>query len=487
MNPEEVARLHQFREGFTLVDYAEAGLPIFRLTLEAVTTSHRQMPTIQEFVLRSLALGIENEDEIARMLGLKLDVVQAVTNMLVSDNFVARQAAAPDRESFRLTEAGQARLEQDQVEELKEEMLVIDYDGIRRLPIRLAGASVLRASELRSHGAIEIRPYPAEAPPITELAIPDVTRVIRRQGGEDFRRTVLALKRIVRRSNVYREAVALVFAADRGSEVQVAFAIDGKLSDLHERAFAEHGGPRKMGFVKALTDRDARRRIEKIAGKDLVRSYPSKEAMAEVRREEQEAEIAIRSLRSAAHGAIRNAPVQVALRNAQERLSIASHALQSMQVRPLACYEQDELLDEALTSARRSLVITSAGVQPLPVNGYFLRALDKLIEGGVDIRVETVLAPSIEARGGDHYDPLAELSKRAARKQLVLEKAPRRQLFFLFQDEDLAVISNRPFLGEVSRRSGFLRVEGLVTRRPEYIRSIREALVASTTGARRRA
>ena len=77
-----------------------------------------------------------------------------------------------------------------------------------------------------------------------------VTRVIRRQGGEDFRRTVLALKRVVRRSNVFREAVALVFAADKGDEVQIAFAIDGKLSDAYERAFAERGGLAKWASSK---------------------------------------------------------------------------------------------------------------------------------------------------------------------------------------------------------------------------------------------
>jgi hypothetical protein len=487
VSPEEVARTHQFREGFKLVDYAEVGLPVFRLTIEAVTTSYRLMPTIQEFVMRSLALGIEHEDEIARMLGLKIEVVRAATNMLVFDTFVARQAAPPDRESFTLTQAGQVRLEQELVEELKEEMLVIDYDGIRRLPIRLAGTSVLRASELRDNGAIEIRPYPADAPQINELAIPDVTRVIRRQGGEDFRRTVLALKRIVRRNNVFREAVALVFAADRGSEIQVAFAIDSKLSDLHERSFSEHGGPKKMGFVKALAEGDARRRIEKIAGKDLVRAYPSKDVMAESRREQQEAEANVRSLRAAAQGATRNGPASVALRSAEERLTIARHELQSMQIRPLACFEQEELLDEALSSANQSLIITSAGIQPLIVNGYFLRAVDRLSQAAVNVQIETQLTPSIEARGGDYYDPLAELSNRAARNQLILTKVPRRELYFLFQDDDLAVVSNRPFLGEISRRSGFLRVDGLVTRRPEYVRLIKDALAVSTTIAKRRA
>ena len=204
MNPEDVARNYQFREGFRLVDYGEVGLPIFRLTIEAVTMAHRTMPTIQEFVMRCLALGETREPDIARMLGLKLDVVRGAMNALISDRYVSRQPAAGDTELFRLTDAGQVRLKNEREEVPQEEMIVIDYDGIRRARVRLTGESVVRTSELHTAGAIQIRPYPAEAPPITELRIPDVTKVIRRQGGEDFRRTVLTLKRIVRRSNVFR-------------------------------------------------------------------------------------------------------------------------------------------------------------------------------------------------------------------------------------------------------------------------------------------
>src|SRR5258708_4161140 len=322
MTPEEVARANQFREGFTLVDFAAVGLPIFRLTLEAVTTSYRSLPTIQEFVMRCLSLGETREEDIARMLGLKLEVVTAAINILVSDGYVVRQAAPADLKSFRLTEAGEARLEHERLEVPQEEMLVIDYDGIRRTPIRLAGTSVLRASEIKAAGAIEIRPYPADPPGIAELQIPDVTRVIRRQDNDDFRRTVLALKRVVRRYNVFREAVALVFAADRGGEVQVAFAIDGKISEAHERAFAENGGPRKMGVVKALGENDARRRLERIAGREMLRGFPAHAELISLRHAEAQAEVEVRSLRLAAGGSTRGNPAALRLSVAKERLTL---------------------------------------------------------------------------------------------------------------------------------------------------------------------
>ncbi len=351
------------------------------------------------------------------------------------------------------------------------------------MPVRLSGTSVLRASELKAIGAVEIRPYPAEPPDVSELQSPEVTRVIRRQGGEDFRRTVLALKRVVRRSNVFREAVALVFAADKGDEVQIAFAIDGKLSDAYERAFAERGGPRKMGFIKALGEGDARKKLERFVGRDILAACPDRSEMTAARTAEAEAEEEVRSIRPAAERGGRNNAAVGALKVAMEKLSVARHNIESKPIRPLACFEQKVLLEEALNNASRSLIISSAGVQPTIVNGPAIREIDRLIESRVDIVIETELAPRADPRG--NFDPLYELTKRSNNSLLRLVKGPHRGLYFLIQDGDLAVISSRPFLGEVARRSGFVKLSGVVARGSGYIRAIQEMWLASSKRATR--
>lgn len=481
MTPAEVARRHQFREGFTLVDYAEVGLPVFRLTIEAVTTSLRSIPAIQEFVMRGMALGEEDETVIAAMLGLKPDLVRGAMDGLVNDGHAARTLLPGGGETFRLTEAGEHRLAQELEEVPQEEMLVIDYDGIRRTPIRLAGQSVVRAAELRQHGAVEVRPYPAEPPAIGELAIPDVTRVIRRQGGEEFRRTVLALKRIVRRNNVFREAVALVYAADCGTEVQVAFAIDGQLSEAHERTFAQHGGPRKMGFLKAVSERDGRRALERLLGKDLVRRLPDPARMPALRKAEADAAEEVRSAEPAAMAqrSGRAGPAATALKAAQERLSIARHDLDTFPIREMAPFEQDELLNEALENATRSLLITSAGLSVGYVNPYLLRDLDRLAADRVEIDIASFIKPQLESRSNDAYDPVVELTKRSKRNALRLMQMRHADVFILIQDDEFAVVSNRPFLGEVGRRTGFQRVEGVVVRAKDLVERIRDIAVAA--------
>ena len=490
MSPEQVARKYQFREGFRLVDYGEVGLPVFRLTLEAVTMAHRPMPTIQEFVMRCLALGEVHEPDVARMLGLKVDLVSAAMDVLVEDGYALRQPLSGERHAFKLTEEGEERLKQDKLETPQEEMLVIDYDGIRRVALRLTGESVVRAAELQASGAVQIRPYPAEAPSIDELSIPEVAKVIRRHGGEDFRRTVLALKRVVRRNNVFREAVALVFASEASEEIQVAFALEGKLAESHERAFAQNGGPRKMGFVRSVATVETRKRLERLVGRAMIRRMPEPAALKLARAEESDALAEVVSIEPAASRVARpnrlTDPAVAALAAAQERLQLARYALNLFEVRPLASYEQMELFDEALQEARRSLMITSAGLQGSILNGTRMRALDGAVASRVSVAIETLLVPQITSRSGDHYDPLAEISKRAEKGLLTLTKGAQREFYFLVQDDELAVVSNRPFLGEVSRRSGFICVDGIVTRRPDLVEEIRRLAMDQESNRRGR-
>lgn len=474
MTPEDIARANQFRDGFELVDYAEVGLPVFRLTLEAFTTTQRAIPTIQEFTMRCLAMGETREADIARMLGLQRDVVEGAMNVIVGDGLANRTTPPAEHDSFRLTEVGEERLAQERIEVVREETLVIDYDGIRRSPIRLAGENVVRAAELKSLGAVEIRPYPAEPPIVAELSIPEISRAIRRNGGDDFNRTVLGLKRIVRRNNVFRDAVALVFASIKGDEVQVAFAIGGKLSEQHERAFAWHGGPKKMGFVRMVAGDLPRRRLDRLLGKDTVRGCVPDERIATVRSEEASALAEIYAVRPAASASPgqSSGPAR-ALAAAEERLAVARHELVRMPLRPLSCYEQDDLLHEALREAGQSLLITSAGLQPTELNGYVMRDIDRLISEGVKLRLATFLQPQQEPRTGDRYDPLSELTKRAVQGRLQLNQAARGEFHFLVQDDRLAVVSTRPFFGDVVRRSGFSRVSGYVVRDPRVVEQIR--------------
>jgi hypothetical protein len=209
---------------------------------------------------------------------------------------------------------------------------------------------------------------------------------------------------------------------------------------------------------------------------------PDRDAMRAARQNEVDSFLEMDSVRRAAAGSPQRGPnpLIAALAAAEERLEVARHKMDAFEVRPLACYEQFEFLDEALKAARKSLVITSAGVHSSVVNPARVRDIDLLIGEGVQIEIESYLAPQTESRFGNRYDPLSEFSRRAAKGGLTIRKGPTQDFFFLVQDNDLAVISTRPFLGEVSRRTGFMRVQGLVTRKPAFVEEIRRIVLGSS-------
>ena len=64
MNPSDVARRFERRHGYDLIDYAEVALPLYRLTVDAITMVHHDIPPIKEFVMRSIAIGLDNAAEI---------------------------------------------------------------------------------------------------------------------------------------------------------------------------------------------------------------------------------------------------------------------------------------------------------------------------------------------------------------------------------------------------------------------------------------
>ena len=391
MTPEDIARLHQFREGFELIDYGEVGLPIFRLTLDAVTLAQRRIPTIQEFAMRCAEIEITTFGEIAATLGLKLDVIEASASALIDAGYATFVGGAGADRAIRLTELGEARVKEAVEEMPQDETLVIDYDAILRVPIQLPAETVVRASDLRGRASVEIRPYPAEPPSIKELSIPDVVKVVRRQSGDDFRRTVLALKRIGRRANFFREAVALVYAAKNGNEIQVAFVLGEKASEAHERVYAGNGGPRKMGFVKSVEAAPSRKSLERLVGRDALRHMVGTDELATARREEAEARLEVHGIEPAVAAMPKRtrsgSDAATALDAARQRAALAAHALNTYPIRPLACYEQLEMLDGALRNCQRSLLITSAGLQPHILNGFRLRELDELIAKGVAVHI----------------------------------------------------------------------------------------------------
>ena len=262
---EDIARRFEKRNGFELIDYAPVALPLFRLTIDAVTMVHHGIPPIKEFVMRSLRSGLTHREDIAGFLGLDFDCR------------IGNRRPAPERSvchgsrgrcSHTYT-AGARRTFKGSGSSLpRDEMQVFLYDRLLRKPVRLTPDQVLAPVFVDPQRVIEIRPYPAEGPDVEDLSMPDVSLVLEQQAGgrSAFGRDLLRIKRIVRRVRLFRPAVALVFKKQRSSDIHVDFIVDELRNEPLSNVFAERGGPKKMGFVRSIDEFVCERRTSPLLG-----------------------------------------------------------------------------------------------------------------------------------------------------------------------------------------------------------------------------
>ncbi|WP_102325900.1 hypothetical protein [Komagataeibacter saccharivorans] len=490
MTPLQAARYFDAREGFDVVDYTAVGLPIFRLTVEAVTFARLKMPTLHEFVLRSILISETDSGGIARLLGLSEDLVEEALATLAYDRCVALaqspsvgkvdidavdQIASPLK-CYEVTDIGLEKLREGQ-RTPRDEPLVFDYDGIRRHPIALGSESVRRPKELAIDGAIQIRPYPVNAPEVSELSSRAVAHVVRRRFDRQFERDILAFRRIARRESLFRPAIGLLYQSRSTDEVQVAFVVEDQLVQDYEIEFAKHGGAKKPGLIRSsVGDRAAIRaflgpeRSAVIAQGDELSRRRAKVTLAV--RERMELEARLERLRRKPK--LKTTEEQD-LTIVQLRLDEARAELDSLPLRELSPYEQWELFADALESAKRRLYLTSSDISADVTDAQVLRCLNERLDEDVEVRIDTSVPLTAEPKGKvGSFEPRVELWLTEQRRNLthVTRAKEHGSLYFLIKDDDLAIVTNRPFLCGRGRPLSFIPTVGVITRRSDMVSDI---------------
>lgn len=350
MTPEEVARRYADRPGYSLVSYGEVGLPVWKISLRAEVLEHKQINAFSEFTLRCVASGVSDAGDIRRLLGLH-DRVAKVTlvELLGSDDLFYGARPGDTTTSLTLTPKGRKTLETAVSIVPEETVIEIDYDGLLRKPVPFI-ERWLTPFELREIGAREIPPARVRPPELEQLDLAAVDGVIKRLGQKRHaKRELLALKAIERRRRVFNRAVILVYRSETGPEVQVAFAIDGRLSEEHEQAFARADLARKLGIV---------------ADKRPAATEPLPEP-----------------IRILVEEALQDEAADQPTETPAEEAAAPRDAV----VTALATYDHPEFLQRALEEASDRLLIISPWITRAVVDSRFLAQLRNRLDDGVDV------------------------------------------------------------------------------------------------------
>jgi len=392
---EQIARRYDNRAGFDLVSYKEVGLPVYKITVQALTQIRKPIPPIEEYVLKAIHAGLSSEQDIAGFLGLEPSILrEAMIELRLSENIdlIAPEDAA--MQVWKLTKKGERTLSDARIIVPEEHTFTINFDGLLRY-VRWYGrleTNLLRPRDLRQQGMMEIPPFPAKPPELSDIKLTDVDKIIsqlekERKKTRSREQDLLDLKAIERRQRFFQPALALIYKAKDRDEVQVAFAIDGRLSSEHEQAFARANGAKKLRIMENLKDSEFKTLAEDILGREFVAQAP----LVEVE-DIKEKVTSVRDTIDTTRQSLEQTQTDHEKRELEQKLQAANQQIKQLQaklndfpIRWLEVYEHRPLLEQALQDSQERLLIISPWIRANATNEWLIEKLEKLLKRGVKV------------------------------------------------------------------------------------------------------
>jgi len=443
MKAEEIARRFQRRDSFKLADFIEIALPVYYLNVLAITIAHKKVPPIEEFILRSIALGVSDSSQLSAYLGLEDRVLQpALVGLLQTSDIGV--VACTDGRQFRLTQKGKGALERAEIVTTEERPLPIYFDALTRKAAWYRNLELLDYRAMKHQGLFEINQSPPVRPRLGDLRIPEINRIAKAvYQSSETKRDLLAISAIESCKKVFLPAVALIYTATPETEIQVGVAVDGKLWPEHENVLAQNPSFQSFLLGKPL--------------RELSAEFVSEEEGLTVELESSKAE----QLRSA------SAAVEIAMADAEEALAKSSSAKEAqalriklreleaeietlrgqakqLPVRDLYVFDHPPLLQDALTTASERLLIISPWITAQVVDADFLKHFEGLLKRGVSATIGHGISPN--TRKNPHPNDVAAkakleaLSKRYSNFKFV--RLGNTHAKVLIKDHEFAAISS---------------------------------------------
>jgi hypothetical protein len=444
---EEIARKFQhLKPTFHLADQVAVGLPIYSVTIRALTLSRKPIPPIDEFVLKCIDRGLRSTAQISEFLGLDEAVIKnTLVNLAQMDCIALIPEANSRNQILRLTRKGKTTLQTAEIEEPEEREFKLHYDGLLRKAAWYGRLETLRFDELRENDFYEIQAYPPKRPQLSDLEVRDVERIVRALGNPDRRkRDLLAIKKIERVQKLFIPALALAYVSDGAVDIQVAFLIDGKLSVEHELAYAKMDGPKKQGIDKTIKSSVAEGQVAEDLGRELgMREKEVSQAEAEVTSALLAAEQCEARLELAEDETDKET-LKLELEKLDAAKRDAEAALQALPIRNLYTFDHPPLLEEALNHTRERLMIISPWIKANVVDKGFLEKLEALLKRNVAVFIGYGISKQPTANlDPQHQAARDQLSHLAGKySSFRFKRLGDTHAKILIKDSDFSVVSS---------------------------------------------
>ena len=179
-----VARRYSHRPGCRFLGAEAVGIAVFVMDLRVIVIESREVPPVDEFLLRSLRLSIDTPQSITDFLGIDRRTVRShLIELRRSELIELEPGPAESEDDVRCYLTARGREAADSLEraELREITIPgIVYHGFVRRPVIIREEILIRPRELREKELRDIRPLPSRPPTPDEIKLTELGDVVAR-------------------------------------------------------------------------------------------------------------------------------------------------------------------------------------------------------------------------------------------------------------------------------------------------------------------
>jgi hypothetical protein len=492
---DAIIRRYQTRPGYRFVEIIPVGIPIHVVRLLTVFSESQRVPPIDEFILKSLAAGVDTLEHLSGFLGLQPKTVETALVSMHLNEFISvppetvPSASTPfdqqaDRGQLLLTAKGRmllGSLSRTTIVEKKLEGVAIH--GFNGQPVPIDAGTLIGQSDLRMFGLLELPPIPRECPRADLINVQQLQQCISKQSPPWKRTqigTVVGVRAVLKPRRVrYQPAYMLQFEAT-GSRRQPSYifvGLNGEQDTLTESAFTDKKGPSRVAHL--LPSLPAENTPPQAIAREFLSDRQFAEiplsglkVQAELKEKIQAIEKALPDYASPAFPSSRTAELRKKNAELEQELQALRTKLEQAPLQMLATYECARILRNAIATASRRLMIVSAFLSDNVVNGQFIAGLQACLHRGVEVWVGFGFDDKVK-RGRFDWSYAEEALKdlrRKNKKSMILHDFGNSHEKLLIKDDDYVVVGSYNWLSfEQERGRRYRRENALLVRSSKCI------------------
>jgi hypothetical protein len=420
------------RPGMQLIDIEEAAIPVTVVQADVLAQERKQLAILDEFVVRFVAGGVESAEDIATLLGLTDDQVLEAAATQVSENNVRRREASG---RLTLTPQGLEVARDLAATQPVLKRLPVAFDRLLWRIVDYPKANMLTKKEAQERG---LRLLPAAQN--SRIGLTDVTpesfnALLRVRDGREKRVEILQVRKVLPNTHRYLPVQLLVYGDAERGELQLAVCIDGVLEVDLGLALDKIKAVERLGL--SIAPPAERPRIDD----DLERRRVDIDEGVEVSDEE------------------------VADNSAA---AVAVHPLASVPVRSVSVFEHAALLSEALSTAKRRLMIISPWVRSAVVTTDFLAVLERRLRANVHVTIAHGYGEDESGSDAEALRRLQNLANRFKQQFTLVRVKNTHAKILIFDDRWITTSFNwLSFRGDPNRT--YRMEEGIMVQIPSKV------------------